>query len=331
MTPSVALPGAAVRVMRTAAGRRALQVVLLVGGLFVLGFLCGEQAHAADGAVPTTAAGVVPSARSTADRVVTAGTSTLEAGANRTSAGTHVTDTGRQVGQPATDTVRHVGQPTSDTGRQVGLPTADTVRQVGRSATDAVRQVGESVGDLVQPAADTVVQPIGDAVKTVTGGLRATPPDVLPSVPGLPDLPDLPASPGAGARTARVGSAPQSSSGVAQRPGATDEQDKAARRSDAPADAWYGPSGPAADTDGVRRDHGGARAEQAPARQAPPGDPTGALGNQFAVDNGPPRHGDPHAVTSNHRAPLRLAPGASAVITAAETRDRYRDIPVFPG
>ncbi|WP_406172847.1 hypothetical protein [Streptomyces sp. NBC_00996] len=308
MTPSVALPGAAVRVMRTAAGRRALQVVLLVGGLFVLGFLCGEKAHAADGAVPTTAAGVVQSARSTADRVVTAGTSAPEAGANRTSAVTHVTDT-----------VRHVGQ-----------PTAVTVRQVGQSATDAVRHVGESVGDLVQPAADTAVRPIGDAVKTVTGGLRATPPDVLPSVPGLPDLPAIP---GAGARTAPVGSAPQPSSGVAQRPAAADEQDKAARRSDAPADAWYGPSGPAADTDGVAasRDHGGTRAEQAPARQAPPGDPTGALGNQFAVDNGPPRHGDPHAVTSNHRAPLRLAPGASAVITAAETRDRYRDIPVFPG
>jgi hypothetical protein len=327
--------------MRTAAERRALQVVLLVGGLFVLGFLCGEQAHAADGAVPTTAAGLVQSVRSTADRVVTAGTSAPEAGANRTSAVTHVTDTGRQVGQPATDavrqvgqsaadTVRHVGQPTSNTGRQVGQPATDTVRQVGQSAADTVRHVGESVGELVQPAADTVVRPIGDAVKTATGGLRATPPDVLPSVPGLPDLP---ASPGAGARIPPVGSAPQLSSGVAQRPGATDEQDKAARRSDAPADAWYGPSGPAADTDGVaaRRDHGGTRAEQAPARQAPPGDPTGALGNQFAVDNGPPRHGDPHAVTSNHRAPLRLAPGASAVVTAAETRDRYRDIPVFPG
>lgn len=40
--------------MRTAAGRRALQVVLLVGGLFALGLLCGEQAHAADGVLPAT-------------------------------------------------------------------------------------------------------------------------------------------------------------------------------------------------------------------------------------------------------------------------------------
>ncbi|WP_369248677.1 hypothetical protein [Streptomyces sp. R41] len=282
MTPSVALPGAAVRVMRTAAGRRALQVVLLVGGLFALGFLCGEQAQAADGAPSTTPTGVVQSAKSAADRVVTAGTSAPEAGTNRSSTVTQVTDT-----------VRHVAQ----------------------------------------PAADTVVRPIGDVVKTVTDGLGATPPDVLPSVPGFPDLPGLPALPGAGAQAPPVGSAPQPSSGVTERPSVKGEHDKAVRRSDAPADASYGPSGPAFDTGGVavRRDQGGVRAGQAPARQAPPGDSTGALGNQSAVDNGPPRPGDPHAVTSNHRAPLRLAPGAFAVATAAETRDRYRDIPVFPG
>ncbi|WP_333749642.1 hypothetical protein, partial [Streptomyces sp. IBSBF 2394] len=45
---SAALPGAAPRVLRTAAGRRALHVALLVGGLFVLGLLCGGRAHAAD-------------------------------------------------------------------------------------------------------------------------------------------------------------------------------------------------------------------------------------------------------------------------------------------
>ncbi|WP_405732438.1 hypothetical protein OG885_17910 [Streptomyces sp. NBC_00028] len=52
MTWSAALPGAALRVLRTAVGRRALQVVVLVGGLFALGFLCGERASAAEG-LPT--------------------------------------------------------------------------------------------------------------------------------------------------------------------------------------------------------------------------------------------------------------------------------------
>ncbi|MCV2464782.1 hypothetical protein OEB94_36555, partial [Streptomyces sp. ICN988] len=47
---SAALPGAVLRVLRTAAGRRALHVALLVGGLFVLGLLCGGRAQAADGA-----------------------------------------------------------------------------------------------------------------------------------------------------------------------------------------------------------------------------------------------------------------------------------------
>ncbi|KUN26314.1 hypothetical protein AQJ23_14155 [Streptomyces antibioticus] len=63
MISSAALPGAALRMLRTAAGRRALQVVVLVGGLFALGFLCGERASAAEG-VPTVTshevASVVP-------------------------------------------------------------------------------------------------------------------------------------------------------------------------------------------------------------------------------------------------------------------------------
>ncbi|WP_314224661.1 hypothetical protein [Streptomyces zaehneri] len=52
MTWPTALPGAALRILRVvrgAAGRRVVQLALLVGGLFALGFLCGEQAHAAGG------------------------------------------------------------------------------------------------------------------------------------------------------------------------------------------------------------------------------------------------------------------------------------------
>lgn len=68
------------RVLRAAVGRRALQLVLLVGGLFMLGFLCGEQAHAADGigALPAKAAGQLvkppaePMAKHTATAIPTA-------------------------------------------------------------------------------------------------------------------------------------------------------------------------------------------------------------------------------------------------------------------
>ena len=69
----------------------------------------------------------------------------------------------------------------------------------------------------------------------------------------------------------------------------------------------------------------------APVRQAPAGDPNGALGSQSALDTGASRHGDAHAVTLNDRAPLRLVSGVAARADAAGTRDRHRDIPVFPG
>ncbi|WP_371103071.1 hypothetical protein [Streptomyces sp. PU_AKi4] len=49
MTWSAAVPGAALRVMRAAAGWRAVRLALLVGAVFVLGVLCGERARAADG------------------------------------------------------------------------------------------------------------------------------------------------------------------------------------------------------------------------------------------------------------------------------------------
>jgi len=300
LTLSAALPGAALRVMRTAAGRRALQVVLLVGGLFALGFLCGEQAHAADGAVPTPTQ-VVQSAQSSVTSSVEKGTSAPEDGSAALSAAAPVTDTSNQL----TDTV----EPATDTARRV---------------TDTVRHV---------------VRPVGDLVETVTDELPETPPEMLPSLPEFPDpsgLPGLPALPVAGGQAppAAGGSVPQGPAGATEQSHAAAAERGALRRASMEAAPAYGPSGVRTDTGAgvdVRRGHDGVRAGQAPARQAPPGDPTGALVNQAAVDSGAPRHGDPHAVTSDHRAPLRLAPGASAVMTADETRDRYRDIPVFPG
>ncbi|MBT2507164.1 hypothetical protein J7I98_14950 [Streptomyces sp. ISL-98] len=52
MTAVVAPPAAVLRVMRRAAGRRALQVVLVLGGLLALGFLWGGQAYAVESPTP---------------------------------------------------------------------------------------------------------------------------------------------------------------------------------------------------------------------------------------------------------------------------------------
>ncbi|MCX4971995.1 hypothetical protein [Streptomyces sp. NBC_00620] len=327
MALSVALPGAALRVMRTAVGRRALQVVLLAGGLFALGLLFGEQAHAADGLAPTTPVPVVQSVTGAVTRpVIGAVTRSVEQSLEKPvahvvkSAGSSVLGVG-SVPSSAVTNVTHV---TDSVQTQVTEPVLAPV-------TDTVRHVVQPVGELVvQPVVDDVVLPIGDLVETVTGGLTGTPAEILPALPELPSLPGLPVLPGVGGQVPpAAGSAPQQSVG-----GGVDEG-VAGQQTVLGVTSAYGPARTATQAEGADayRGHQGVRPVQAPApaHQAPPGNPTGALGNQSAVDNGGPRHGDAHAVTPHHRVPLRLVPGASAVVSAAETRDRFRDIPVFPG
>ncbi|MFE2563324.1 hypothetical protein [Streptomyces mirabilis] len=321
MTPPVAEPpfaGAALRMTRmtrTAAGRRALRLALLVAGLFALGLLCGERAHAADGLVPA-----VPTSSSV--RVVKPG-APLPVTHSAAHTVTHVTDTVTHA--HVTDTVARVG----DTVTHVHV--TDTVARVG----DTVTRVTDTVRHVVRPAADSVVRPVGDLVETVTGEsgqATAEPLPSLPSLPSLPELPGPPSLPGAGGQVPSAGSGPQHSGA-----GAVPLSSHAVvRHADAGpvGPTYYGPARLGTNTDGVavRGEHRGAAPGPGPDRQAPPGDPTGALGGQSALDNGTPRHGDPHAVvTPSHRAPPRLVPGVPAAVTAAETRDRYRDIPLFPG
>ncbi|MCX5560146.1 hypothetical protein [Streptomyces sp. NBC_00038] len=364
MALSVALPGAALRVTRTAVGRRALQVVLLAGGLFALGLLFGEQAHAADGMAPTTPVSAVQSVTdsvtgsisgavtgsvtgSVTKPVTGSVTRSVEQSLEKPvahvvkSAGSSVLGAGSVLSSTVTD-VTHVTHPTNVThltdsvpGQVVDTvqtPVTDTVDTVQAQVTETVRHVVQPVGELVvQPVVGDVVLPIGDLVETVTGGLTGTTAEILPSLSELPSLPGLPALPGVGGQVPpAAGSAPQQSAG-----GGADEGVAGQQGTVAGATAAYGPARIGAQAEGVDA-HGGRQGVRpvqapAPAHQAPPGNPTGALGNQSAVDNGGSRHGDAHAVTPYHRVPLRLVPGASAVVTAAETRDRFRDIPVFPG
>ncbi|MFJ1527078.1 hypothetical protein ACIOFV_01495 [Streptomyces mirabilis] len=323
MTPPAAelpLAGAALRMThmtRTVAGRRALRLALLVAGLFALGLLCGERAHAADGLVST--APTVPTApTSSSVRLVKPG-APLPVAHSVAHTVTRVTDTVTRT--HVTDTVTRAD-------------VTDTVAQVG----DTVTRVSDTVRHVVRPAADSVVRPVGDLVETVTGELGQAPPKTLPSLPSLssppslPELPGPPSPPGAGGQVPSAGSGPQHSGA-----GAVPSTSRpVVRHGDAGTvgPTYYGPARLGTDTDGVavRGEHRGVAPRSGPDRQAPPGDPTGAPGGQAAVDSGTPRHGDPHAVvTPSHRAPLRLVPGAPAAVTAAGTRDRYRDIPLFPG
>ncbi|MFE3407214.1 hypothetical protein ACFXMT_02515 [Streptomyces mirabilis] len=320
MTPPAAelpLAGAALRMThmtRSVAGRRALRLALLVAGLFALGLLCGERAHAADGLVSTApTAPTVPTSSSV--RLVKPGAPLPVAHS--------VAHTVTRV----TGTVTHVDV----TGTVTHADVTDTVAQVG----DTVTRVADTVPHVVRPAADSLVRPVGDLVETVTGELGQAPPKTLPSLPSLPSPPGLPgppSPPGAGGQVPSAGSGPQHSDA-----GAVPSSSHAVvRHGDAGTvgPTYYGPARLGTDTDGVavRGEHRGVAPGSGPDRQAPPGDPTGAPGGQAAVDSGTPRHGDPHAVvTPSHRAPLRLVPGAPAAVAAAGTRDRYRDIPLFPG
>jgi hypothetical protein len=325
--PAAELPfaGAALRLTRTAAGRRALQLALLVAGLFALGLLCGERAHAADGTD-----GLVPTVPASSSVRVVKPAAPLPVAHSAAQAVTHVTDTVTHA--YVTDTVTHAYVTDTVTHAYV----TDTVTQVGGTVT----RVTDTVRHVVRPAADSVVRPVGDLVETVTGELGEAPPKTLPplpslpsrsSLPSLPELPGPPVLPGAGGQVPSAGSGPHQSGA-----GAVTSSSHAVVRHADPwpvGPAYHGPTRLGADTDGVavRGEHRGVAPGPGPDRQAPPGDPTGALGGQSAVDNGTPRHGDPQAVTPSHRAPLRLVPGVPAAVTAAGTRDRHRDIPVFPG
>ncbi|MEU9325292.1 hypothetical protein AB0D91_16040 [Streptomyces canus] len=331
MTWSAAFPGAAVRVLRAAVGRRALQVGLLVGGLFVLGFLCGEQAHAADGvgALPGKAVGQLvkppaePMAKHTATVIPTA---------------------------TATPTFTDTDTPKGSSPQPVApKPGADALTHPAED-DKVLRPVTE---DVVGAVTGGVVRPVGDLVETVTAGLTETvgipagstlpgwptlpsfpdPPSwpTLPTAPGLPTVPGLPGIPG---RTlpvpAPVTSAPQPQPGDHAVTKPTGDEGSAGDG------AIYGPRFAGHGTVTEAAAHASAHrtttsTAHAPAHQAPSDNHGGALGGKSAVDNGSSRHGDAHAVTLDNRAPLRLVPGAAASVDAAGTRDRHRDIPLFPG
>ncbi|MFD5796758.1 hypothetical protein ACFWIO_25160 [Streptomyces diastatochromogenes] len=264
--------------LRTAAERRALQLAMLVGGLFLLGFLCGEQAHAADG-TPVAPVSSVTSAR-----------------------------------------------------------------PVSGQHEDAVRTVTERVvTDRV--VTDRVVAPVRKVVQTASRALEETRTEApaLPTTPAVP-LPKLPKPPEVSEELpVHPLPAPVTPEPGADRPGGTaptagkvDRARAEARTavSVRPAAAVYGPDF-ALPAHALRAPaqlslHRAATAADAPAQPAPTGDPDGVLGKQ-AADGAASRHGDAYAVTLDGRAPLRLLPGTAARVDAPGTRERHRDIPVFPG
>ncbi|MGW4021352.1 hypothetical protein [Streptomyces sp. NPDC005009] len=330
MTWSAAVPGAALRAMRTAAGWRAVRLALLVGAVFVLGVLCGERARAADGGPvegTSSATGASAIGSVTAGSVVPTGSGTAP-----------------------------------DSNGPASLVEALTVPRP--DVADPIRPLTETV---VRSVDERVVRPVGELVGTVTDRLdEATPGELptlptlpaLPMLPGLeqpaplpelPHLPDAPEQPLPGPST--PGPQPDTSTPPPDAPGqdAPDEP-KGPDRPSGTLEPVAGPVAhgpqPARAVGATHDDHG-----QRPARDAvqdavragdpapapaphapgaPAGQPDGTTGSRSAVDHGTPRHGDACAVTAHHRPPLRLVPGAAERAEATGTRDPYQDVPVSP-
>ncbi|KOG34083.1 hypothetical protein AQJ84_30825 [Streptomyces resistomycificus] len=321
-------------------------MALLVGALFTLGLLCGEQAHAAEGALPTTSEASEISVTS----VSAVSTSSLPYGKRDAGspADDHALDppadaadevpvAGSAAGEPPVDETErvHVVQPVSrHVGRTVDTVHAEVTRPVGRLVDSVVERLAEAEAEAeAETGAELPSLPEFQVAWPSAPGYGGPP--TFPELPGRPGLPGLPALPGQ-TLPAPVTTAPQPDSPVA--PAVTEEQESQGRSAVAVSLA-YGPRGVAGPIwTGLAEHaathtsaHRAASAGYAPVRHAPPGNPGGAPAGKSAVDNGTPRHGDACAVTDNNQAPLRLRAGVAASAAADGTRDRHRDIPVFPG
>ncbi|MFD8070923.1 hypothetical protein [Streptomyces parvulus] len=349
---SAASPGAALRVTRTAAGRRALHVALLVGGLFLLGLLCGERAQAADG-TPFPRDAVRQAADLSPVRTTAGGREAKGAGTNgpgpkdRTAEDRTAED--RSPEGPAPESLTPESLTSPPLPRQSPHPVSDLVRsvtdQVVRPVAGVVDVVEETVERLPLPATPSGGGSVTNPGSSDPTDLPASPWPSLPALPGLPapsgdaasDDPAAPADPAAPHHRRPAPAETAAPSDAEARPANT--RTATADVTGAVTDLPYGPAPVAVDGGPETRTplagDGGRRttatpAEYAPTGHAPTGAPDGSLGSAAGADQGMPRHGDAHAVTPHHRMPFRLVTAVPERADTGETRDPYRDIPVSP-
>ncbi|MFD5348684.1 hypothetical protein ACFWJY_34330 [Streptomyces anulatus] len=347
------------RQARVTAGRRAVQVVLFLGGLLALGLLAGGRAEAQERPEPGLLTASVADAAPERATSGAAGRKAVEPSARRM-ADPIVRPVARPVAEPVIEQVdRAVRQQSTrqQTGHQQAAHQQAAQQQAGQQRSAQPRTVPrapaqkapaeavvESAAELAaEPAApadalarDAVLVGAGATVDRVAGEVRP----LVPSLPVLPPLfsvlPVLPAPGGEpdapGAPSPSVPDTGRGSGGGAVVPGdagADASAERAAGRDRGIAGPGSAPALPGASG---APDAGHAQgSEPAPAPGRAPFGPYDDLGRTAVADVQGPRGGDLHAVRTPGGPYTALVRGAGLPATAAPISDRSGEILEFPG
>ncbi|MFD0041808.1 hypothetical protein ACFVIZ_29700 [Streptomyces anulatus] len=328
------------RPARGTAGRRAVQVVLFLGGLLALGFLAGGRAEAQERPEPGLLTASVADAAPESASPGAAARRAVEPSARR------VAD---QVVSPVAEPViKQVDRavPQQSTQQQTAQQQSAQPRTIPRAPAQKApaEPVVESAAELAaEPAApadalarDAVLGGAGDTVDRVAGEVRP----LVPSLSALPPLfsllPVLPVPGGEpdapGAPSPSVPDTGRGAGGGAATPGdaGADASDERAPGRDR---GIAGPgSAPALPEGSGAPDAGHAQgSEPAPAPGRAPFGPHGDLVRTAVADVQGPRGGDLHAVRTPGGPYTVLVRGAGLPATAAPRSDRSGEILEFPG
>ncbi|MFD7444798.1 hypothetical protein [Streptomyces sp. NPDC059909] len=329
MTVTAAQPAAAVRLERGAARRhavRAVQALLFVGGLVVLGFVLGGQAHAAEqpaagtpleGVARTEPVGQLrDAAEPVAERLPTADPAPVAAPMTKPVTG------------PGVDTV--VVTSVADTA--VKPVVESVVTPVGSTSGAVVERVVEPVAEPVEQVVEGAVQGVAQTVPVPPVPARSSPAEDWPSRiwpgdgPGV-SLP-VPAQewPQGSAPAVVHRDEPRSDEPAAD----ASERTRAAMHDNAQAylDAYVHRASGAYVTAAQGSPFGG-RLPFLPGH-APAG-PGGSAVVQSVGDGHTQRGGDQHGAWFSQGMAFGLVPGSLQPVSGTAVRERHRDVLEFPG
>ncbi|WSA78582.1 hypothetical protein OG930_25040 [Streptomyces sp. NBC_01799] len=352
------------RPVRASVGRRALQVVLFLGGLLALGLIFGAEAHAAQAPVPSLppagtavahgggaqdrgtdaaaepvdvpnaeAARGLPNASAPVPTQVPAagpsGAPTAETHA-RPMAASASTAPASAASASSTSASTFSVSATSATPATPATPATSATSATTSVSTDTATSVAVAgARSVVRTTRDTVrylVRPVGEAVEGVGTAVDSAA-GVLPDVWALPArllLPVTAADPPAEGRPGHGSTGGGAAHAAAPAPRPVCGYTSEADRGRNPVALLNGTSASGTDSRGPAPRYG-------PAPERAPLDPRGGSGQPSSTEAHGPRGGEQHAVPFAGGTSFGLIRGAGLPATVAPIRDRSGDILEFPG